>query len=142
MKEKLLEVQKKLYENLKDTYKIWGNNVLFDIVNDDFVIKEDKDWGDYLYLKIDRKTFEVINIKAGKDISLKEINQLCEDVITIIKEFEEDFNKLFGVKLNTIEDFKENIKMLLDSAIDRKYVLGKTTKKKNWEGKEYEYNYK
>jgi hypothetical protein len=137
MKEQIKEIQKELYESLKDTYKIWSNNVKFDIVEDDFIIKEDKDWGDYLYLKIDRKTYEIVEIKTAKNMALKEINNMCDSIVEILKKHEEKFNQIFGVKLNTIEDFKKNIKMLLDSAIDRKYVLGKTTKKKNWDEKEY-----
>ncbi len=141
MKEKILEIQKELYESLKETYKVWSNNIKFDIVKDDFIIKEDKGWGDYLKIKIDRKSYEVIEINVNKTMPLKEINSMCDSIVGILKKHEEEFNKIFGVKLNTIDDFKENIKMLLDSAIDRKYVLGKTVKKKTYDGEEYEKEY-
>ena len=116
MKEKLLEVQKKLYENLKDTYKIWGNNVLFDIVNDDFVIKEDKDYNYVSALNYEHqlfKLFEQLSDKMSYEQMLKifiySLRKLQEKKITFFdKEQVENFIK----ELN--EEISETINYILE----------------------------
>lgn len=134
MKELLEKVGKELYDyiNASGIVKV-GGSLTLSIVEDNFVIKEDRSYGDYLYMVVNRSTWEVDKISMGKQVSLKEINEFCKLIINALSVHAAEFDKVFGVKLESIEDFQNNVVKLLESGIDKRYVIGKKVKReKHW----------
>lgn len=56
--------------------------------------------------------------------SLQRINECAQLVVNTLSVYAKDFDKIFGVKLETIDDFKKNVVQLLDSGIDKRYCIG------------------
>ena len=128
-----------IVENIKDDYSsIRTHNIELAVVEDDFLLKEKEDYySRNFYMKINRSTYEVTKLELGAKYSLAEINNFCDRVVTILKKYGKDFDAVFGVKLETIEDFKKNVVMLLESCIEKRYVIGKIVKSESsWNNSE------
>lgn len=140
MKELLDKVGKEIYNYINDSGIIKvGGSLTLSIVEDNFVIKEDRSYGDYLYMVINRSTWEVDKVSMGKQVSLKDINTFCQLIINALSVHATEFDEIFGVKLESIDDFKQNVVKLLESGIDKRYVIGKKVKRErsHWQDSDY-----
>lgn len=131
MRDLIEKVKSEIVENIKDDYSsIRTHNIELAVVEDDFLLKEKEDYySRNFYMKVNRSTYEVTKLELGAKYSLAEINNFCDRVVTILKKYGKDFDAIFGVKLETIEDFKKNVVMLLESCIEKKICYWKNSKK-------------
>ena len=139
MRDLIEKVKNEIVENIKDDYNsIRTHNIELTVVEDDFLLKEKEDYySRNFYMKVNRSTYEVTKLELGAKYSLAEINNFCDRVVTILKKYGKDFDAIFGVKLETIEDFKKNVVMLLESCIEKRYVIGKIVKSESsWNNSE------
>lgn len=139
MSDKIKDLAQKVANEIEETVgnKYGFHNITLDIVEDDFVISEEEKWSDYFYIRVSRSSFEVTSLKMKRKQSFSEITECCNTVVSILKKYSKHFDKIFGVKLETIQDFVDNVVTLLDSGIDKRYCIGKTEKTQNsWNNSE------
>lgn len=128
MRDLTLKVQNEIIEKIEDKMPD-SKKCELSVIEDDFVLKPDNlNYNDF-YIKINRSNYEVIQFRSYNKYSLSVINEICNNIVEILKQYETDFNKLFGIKLETIEDFEKHCKFLLDAAIEKRYVIGKIVKR-------------
>ena len=110
------------------------------VLEDYFVVKEkDTFFSDYFYCKVDRSNYEVVEIKMKRKESLQKINECAKIIVDELSAHAEDFNKLFGLSIKTLDDLKNNMVFLLDSAIDKNYRIGMEVPSNNWSDTKYFY---
>lgn len=124
MRDLTLDVQNEIIETVGDDFSEIKNSELL-IVEDDFVIKPNDNFYNNFYMKINRSSYEVVEVRTYNRYPLNKLNTICETIVNILHTHSTEFDKIFGVKLETIEDFINNVEMLLEAAIERRYVIGK-----------------
>lgn len=131
MADKIRELTDKVAKELEGYLEGYGiRDLEVCIVEDNFVVKEKEDiYSDYFYIRINRSSFEVEDLKMKRKESLQRINDCAKLVVNTLSVYAEEFNNIFGVKLETINDFKKNVVQLLDSGIDKRYCIGKQEKR-------------
>lgn len=123
-----LEVQNKIIDKVNKDFNDITRTELC-IIDDDFVIKPEDSSYSHFYMKINRSNYEVLEFRTEKKYSLQVINEVVTNIIGILKEYEENFNKVFGIKLETIDDFVKHCEFLIDASIEKRYVIGKLVKR-------------
>lgn len=123
-------------EELLESYNV--RNLIVEILEDYFVVREkDTVYSDYFFCKLRRNDYEVVEIKMKKKESLQKINECATIIQNKLALHSEEFNKLFGISIKTLDELKENMKYLLDSAIDKNYKIGKEVKREWSESKDF-----
>lgn len=123
-------------EELLESYNV--RNLVVEILEDYFVVREkDTVYSDYFFCKLRRNDYEVVEIKMKKKESLQRINECATIIQNKLALYSEEFNKLFGISIKTLDELKENMKYLLDSAIDKNYKIGKEVKREWSESKDF-----
>ena len=126
MADKIRELTEKVAKEIEGYLESYGvRDLEVAIVEDNFVVKEKDDhWSDYFYCRVNRSSFEVEQLRMKRKESLQRINECAQLVVNTLSVYAKDFDKIFGVKLETIDDFKKNVVQLLDSGIDKRYCIG------------------
>ena len=128
MRDLTLKVQNEIIEKIGDKMPD-SKKCELSVVEDDFVLMPDNSNYSNFYVKINRSNYEVIEFRSYNRYSLAVINEVCNEIVSVLKKYETDFNKLFGIKLETVEDFEKHCKFLLDAAIEKRYVIGMIKKR-------------
>ncbi len=139
MADKIRELTEKVAKELEGYLEDYGvRDLEVCIVEDNFVVKEKEDhWSSYFYCKVNRSSYEVEALEMKKKESLQRINDCAQLVVNTLSVHAKEFDNIFGVKLETIDDFKYSVVQLLDSGIDKRYCIGKVVKRQNsWSNNE------
>ena len=133
MADKIRELTEKVASEIEGYLESYGvRDLEVAIVEDNFVVKEKDDhWSDDFYCRVNRSSFEVEQLRMKRKESLQRINECAQLVVNTLSVYAKDFDKIFGVKLETIDDFKKNVVQLLDSGIDKRYCIGKEVEDTN-----------
>lgn len=81
------------------------------------------------FAKFDREKFSCLELRTDSKHSLEEITNFCNEVALVLQNYKLELDKIFGVEIKSIEDFKKYCKFLIDAGIEKEYVIGMTKKR-------------
>ena len=128
VKELISKVQEEIISTVNNEMPDIKNCEL-SIVEDDFILQPDNSHYSNTYIKINRSNYTVEEFRTYNRYSLSTINNVCKYIVDILMSHKLDFDKLFGVKLESVDDFIKNVEFLLDAGIEKRYVIGKIVKR-------------
>ena len=81
------------------------------------------------FAKFNRENFSCLELRTDSKHSLEEITNFCNKVALVLQNYKLELDKIFGVEMKSIDDFKRYCKFLIDAGIEKEYVIGMTKKR-------------